>query len=55
MYFDNCLLQPGAAQSKVPQIGILFMSGKDQPRLEALKKGLSELGYSEGKNIILAY
>jgi putative tryptophan/tyrosine transport system substrate-binding protein len=42
-------------QSKVPRVGILFMGGKDQPHLEALKKGLGELGYSEGKNIILAY
>ena len=42
-------------QSKVPRVGILFMGGKDQPHLEALKKGLRELGYSEGKNIILAY
>jgi putative ABC transport system substrate-binding protein len=42
-------------QSKVPRVGILFMGGKDQPHLEALKKGLSELGYNEGKNIILAY
>jgi putative tryptophan/tyrosine transport system substrate-binding protein len=42
-------------QSKVPRVGILFMGGKDQPHLEALKKGLTELGYSEGKNIILAY
>ena len=42
-------------RSKVPRVGILFMGGKDQPHLEALKKGLSELGYSEGKNIILVY
>ena len=42
-------------QSKIPRVGILFMGGKDQPHLEALKKGLSELGYSEGKNIVLAY
>jgi len=25
-------------QSKVPRVGILFMGGKDQPHLEALKK-----------------
>jgi putative ABC transport system substrate-binding protein len=42
-------------RSKVPRVGILFMGGKDQPHLEALKKGLRELGYSEGKNIILSY
>jgi putative tryptophan/tyrosine transport system substrate-binding protein len=45
----------GQQQSKIPRVGILFMGGKDQPHLESLKKGLSELGYSEGKNIILAY
>ena len=44
-----------AQQPKVPRVGILFMGGKDQPHLETLKKGLSELGYSEGKNIILEY
>jgi putative ABC transport system substrate-binding protein len=45
----------GQQQSKVPRVGILFVGGKEQPHLESLKKGLSELGYSEGKNIILAY
>ena len=42
-------------QGKIPRIGILFMGGKDQPHLDALKKGLSELGYTEGKNIIFEY
>jgi putative ABC transport system substrate-binding protein len=40
---------------KIPRVGILFMGGKDQPHLDALKKGLSELGYTEGKNIIFEY
>jgi hypothetical protein len=44
---------PVWAQSKIPRVGILFIGGRDQPHLEALKKGLRELGYSEGKNIIL--
>jgi putative ABC transport system substrate-binding protein len=43
------------AQSKIPRVGILFMGGRDQPHLEAFKQGLTELGYSEGKNIILEY
>jgi putative tryptophan/tyrosine transport system substrate-binding protein len=46
---------PVWAQSKIPRVGILFIGGRDQPHLEALKKGLRELGYSEGKNIILEY
>ena len=50
-------LCPAEAQQqvKLPRVGILFMGGKEQPHLESLKKGLSELGYSEGKNIILEY
>jgi len=28
------------AQSKIPRVGILFMGGRDQPHLEAFKKGL---------------
>ena len=48
-------LEAQRQSSKIPRVGILFMGGKDQPHLEALKKGLRELGYSEGKNIILAY
>ena len=48
----SVLCSPAQAQQpKIPRVGILFMGGKDQPHLEALKKGLSELGYSEGKNI----
>jgi putative ABC transport system substrate-binding protein len=53
------LLTPSSTQAqqppKVARVGILFMGGQDQPHLEALKKGLSELGYSEGKNIVLTY
>jgi len=43
------------AQSKIPHVGILFIGGRDQPHLEDFKQGLRELGYSEGKNIILEY
>jgi putative ABC transport system substrate-binding protein len=42
-------------QAKIPRVGILFMGGRDQPHLEALKQGLREHGYSEGKNLILEY
>jgi putative ABC transport system substrate-binding protein len=43
--------QPG----KFSRIGILFIGGRDQPNLESFKQGLRDLGYTEGKNIILEY
>src|ERR1044071_8101541 len=50
------ICQAGAqAQSKIPRIGILFIGGRDQPHLEEFKQGLRELGYREGKNILLEY
>ena len=39
----------------VPRVGILFVGSQDQPHLEAFKQGLRELGYSEGKKIVLEY
>jgi putative ABC transport system substrate-binding protein len=48
---------PAEAQQagKIPRVGILFIGGRDQPHLEALKQGLRERGYTEGKNIVLEY
>src|SRR3990172_61326 len=43
--------QPG----KLPRVGVLFIGGRDQPHLESFKQGLRELGYTEGKNIVLIY
>jgi putative ABC transport system substrate-binding protein len=49
-------LKVEAQQSgKVPRIGIVFIGGRDQPHLESFKQGLRELGYVEGKNILLEY
>ena len=46
---------PAGAADKIPRVGILFIGGRDQPHLESFKQGLRDLGYSEGKNIILVY
>jgi putative ABC transport system substrate-binding protein len=44
--------QPGG---KPGRVGVLFIGGKDQPHLESFRQGLRDLGYVEGKNVILIY
>jgi putative ABC transport system substrate-binding protein len=52
-----CPLNAGAQQiTKVPRIGVLWHAGNEQEEamyLGALRKGLNDLGYVEGKNIEL--
>jgi putative ABC transport system substrate-binding protein len=48
----------GAQQSgKLPRIGLLFTgeSSPPSPNVEAFRQGLRDLGYVEGKNIVLEY
>ena len=40
---------------KVPRIGFLFIGSKDQPYLDSFRQGLRDLGYVEGKNIVIDY
>jgi len=42
----------GAQQSKVPRVGVLFGVSAG-PLIEAFERGLRELGYVEGKNILI--
>ena len=55
MLFALCVPVNAQQSPKIPRVGVLFMGGKDQPHLEALKKGFRDLGYREGKNIVLIY
>jgi putative ABC transport system substrate-binding protein len=50
----SALSSPAAAQ-KVPRIGFLIASSPSAmaPRLDAFQQGLRELGYVDGKNIVL--
>jgi putative ABC transport system substrate-binding protein len=42
--------------TKIPRIGYLGgATGSNQARIEALRQGLRELGYVEGKNIIIEW
>ena len=40
---------------KVPRIGFLGGASRDPARIEAFRQGLRELGYVEGKNIVIEY
>src|SRR5512134_3682442 len=53
--FVLLLLSAAQAQqvAKMPRVGFLFIGSKDQPHLESFRQGLRELGYVEGKNIVI--
>jgi hypothetical protein len=43
--------QPG----KVSRIGFLLQSPPTEPQVEAFRQGLRDLGYIEGKNVLVEY
>ena len=55
LFLTTCSFAEAQQPGKLPRVGILFIGGKDQPHLESFKQGLRELGYTEGKNIVLIY
>jgi putative tryptophan/tyrosine transport system substrate-binding protein len=56
MLFALCLSAEAQQPKKVPRIGYLSnASAANSPRLEAFRQGLHELGYVEGKNIVIEY
>jgi putative ABC transport system substrate-binding protein len=52
-----CLPALAQRQVKMPRVGLLLGGAASQPspNVEAFRKGLRELGYIEGKNIVLEY
>ena len=57
MLFALCYPAEAQQSAKLPRIGLL-MSGRPSiasPRIQAFQRGLRDLGYVEGKNIILEY
>jgi putative tryptophan/tyrosine transport system substrate-binding protein len=50
-------VHPAEAQqpAKVPKIGYLAASSRDEPFVDAFRQGLRELGYIESQNIVIEY
>lgn len=47
------LLPCQGQQAQIPRVGFLAPQGRSLPLFDAFRQGLSELGYEDGKNIIL--
>jgi putative tryptophan/tyrosine transport system substrate-binding protein len=50
-----CSLAQAQQVGKIHRIGVLFFGSRNQPHLESFLRGLRELGYVEGKNIVFEY
>jgi ABC-type uncharacterized transport system substrate-binding protein len=55
MLFALCVTASAQQAKKVPRIGYLNTSYFNAPRAKAFREGLRELGYVEGKNIVIEW
>jgi ABC-type uncharacterized transport system substrate-binding protein len=57
MLFALCVPAHAQQPKKVPHVGVLAggSAASDAARIEALRQGLRELGYVEGKNLVIEY
>ncbi|HEY7322885.1 MAG TPA: hypothetical protein VIE89_35440 [Candidatus Binatia bacterium] len=57
MLFALCVSAEAQQSKRVPLVGYLSASSASEalPRTEAFRRGLRELGYVEGKNIVLEF
>ena len=55
LLFALCASAEAQQPKKIPRIGFVLGSDGSDPRFEAFRQGLRELGYNEGKNLLIEY
>jgi len=55
LLFAVCAAAQAQQSARVPRIGVLSFGSRSDSPPEAFRKGLSEVGYVEGKNIVIEY
>jgi putative ABC transport system substrate-binding protein len=55
LLYALCLSAEAQQAGKIHRVGVLFLGSRNQPHLESFLRGLRELGYVEGKNIVFEY
>jgi putative tryptophan/tyrosine transport system substrate-binding protein len=55
MLLGLCVLAQAQETKTVPRIGFLTNTKVENPSIEPFRRGLQDLGYTEGKNIHVAY
>src|SRR5919108_5865740 len=57
LLFALCAIAEAQQQGKIPRIGYLSSTSlsAEASRLDGLREGLRDLGYVEGKNIVIEY
>jgi ABC-type uncharacterized transport system substrate-binding protein len=55
LLFAQVYLAHAQKQASIPRIGVLLLGAPPNANLDAFIQGLQELGYVEGKNILIEY